>query len=131
MFSLFAIGVTLPGTAKAQTSSDTVKAQQNRASIEKLATNREKKVEVTLTDKTKVKGYITAIDANSFTVSDSKSGTGQTINFAEVMTAKRAGGGLSTKTWLIIGGVAAGTIVTWAIVKPAFCDGGAQTRGIC
>jgi len=40
-------------------------------------------------------------------------------------------GGLSTKSWIIIGGAAAGTIITWLIVKPAFCDGGAQTRGIC
>jgi hypothetical protein len=32
---------------------------------------------------------------------------------------------------LIVGGIAAGAITTWLIVKPAVCDGGAQTRGVC
>ena len=32
---------------------------------------------------------------------------------------------------LIGGAVAGGLIVGWLIVKPALCDGGAQTRGLC
>jgi hypothetical protein len=32
---------------------------------------------------------------------------------------------------VILGSVVGGALVTWAIVKPALCDGGAQTRGPC
>ena len=32
---------------------------------------------------------------------------------------------LQVKTWLIVGGIAAGAVTTWLIVKPAVCDGGA------
>ena len=89
------------------------------------------RVEVKLRDKTKVKGNVSAITPDSFTVTDCKTGTTNTVAYNEVDEVKKAGGGLSTKTWLIIGGAVVGTVVTWIIVKPAFCDGGAQTRGIC
>ncbi len=104
-------------------------ASKARARVESLGNNA--RVEVKLRDTTKVKGYITAITPASFTVSDSKTGTTNTVAYNEVVSVNKAGTGLSTKSWLIIGGVAAGVVTTWFIVKPAFCDGGAQTRGIC
>jgi len=64
-------------------------------------------------------------------VGNSASGSAETITYTDVVDVKKSGGGLSTKSWLIIGGVAAGVVTTWIIVKPAVCDGGAQTRGIC
>lgn len=124
-------GLTFPLAINAQINDDSMRLEKTRASIAKLGTDRDQKVEIKLNDKTKVKGYITAVGADSFTLSDSKSGTGQTINYSEVFEARKSGGGISTKTWLILGGVAAGSVVTWIIVKPALCDGGAQTRGIC
>ena len=84
-----------------------------------------------LRDTTKVKGNLGNITPDAFTVADSKTGVTSTISYAEVVDIKKAGGGLSTKTWLILGAVAVGTVVTWIVVKPAVCDGGAQTRGIC
>jgi hypothetical protein len=104
-------------------------ASKARAKVETLGNNA--RVEVKLRDTTKVKGHITVITPDSFTVSDSKTGTTNTVAYNEVDTVNKAGGGLSTKSWIIIGGVAAGVVTTWFIVKPAFCDGGAQTRGIC
>ena len=79
----------------------------------------------------KVKGYITAVEPVSFTLKNPKDGKSQSIGYLEVDSVSKASGGVSTKTWLIIGGVAAGAVTTWLVVKPAVCDGGAQTRGIC
>ena len=104
-------------------------ASKARARVESLGNNA--KVEVKLRDTTKVKGHITAIAPDSFTVSDSKTGMTSTVAYTEVVSVNKASGGPSTTSWLIIGGVAAGVVTTWLIVKPAFCDGGAQTRGIC
>jgi len=116
----------------------TTNAQSTAADVEKvrskvqtLAVNRDKKVEVKLKDTTKVKGYITSVAQDSFVVGNSASGSAETITYTDVVDVKKSGGGLSTKSWLIIGGVAAGVVTTWIIVKPAVCDGGAQTRGIC
>lgn len=123
-----ALSVALPAPVAAQTDSDTEKV---RAKVQILSTSRDSQVEVKFRDKTKVKGYITAVEPVSFTVKDAKSGTSQSIAYSEVDSVSKAGGGVSTKTWLIIGGVAAGVATTWLIVKPAVCDGGAQTRGVC
>ncbi|MFN2499186.1 MAG: hypothetical protein ABR557_08890 [Pyrinomonadaceae bacterium] len=92
---------------------------------------RNARVEVKLQDTTKVKGHISAITPDSFTLTNANSGITNTVAYAEVDEVKKAGGGLSTKGWVIIGAAAVGAVVTWIIVKPAFCDGGAQTRGIC
>jgi hypothetical protein len=104
-------------------------ASKARAKVESLGNNT--RVEVRLRDTTKVKGSISAITPDSFTVTDAKTGTTNTVAYVDVAEVKKSGSGLSTKSWLIIGGVAAGAVITWIIVKPAFCDGGAQTRGIC
>ncbi|MEP6718759.1 MAG: hypothetical protein ABJB21_06445 [bacterium] len=105
------------------------KASKARAKVENLGNNA--RVEVKLRDTTKIKGRISAITPESFTVTDAKTGITNTVSYAEVDEVKKAGGGLSTKGWVIIGASAVGAVVTWVIVKPVFCDGGAQTRGIC
>ena len=123
-----ALTLSLPTTTFAQTTTDPAKT---KSKVQTLSVNRDKKVEVKLRDTTKYKGYISAVESDSFTVTDSKTGTSQKFTYSEVEDIKKVGGGVSTKTLLIIGGVAAGGITTWLIVKPAVCDGGAQTRGIC
>ena len=64
-------------------------------------------------------------------VVERETGMSRSVAYADAAEVKRSGGGLSTKSWAIIGAAAGGAIVTWIIVKPAICDGGAQTRGIC
>lgn len=127
LLSVLIVTLSVAPLASAQTLSE---VQKTRSKVQELSTDRDKKVEVKLRDNTKYKGYITGVEADSFTFSDEKSQT-QKFNFSEVQSVKKSGGGISTKTWLIIGGIAAGSIITWAIVKPAVCDGGAQTKGIC
>jgi hypothetical protein len=106
-------------------------AARARMKIEKVGEGPNARVDVKLLDGTKLKGYISAKDQDSFTVTDRKTGASSVVRYAEVSEVKKSGGGFSTKSWIILGSVVAGAVITWIIVKPAFCDGGAQTRGIC
>lgn len=122
------LSVGLPVTVTAQSSADTDKI---RAKVQTLSASKNSQVQVKFRDNTKLKGYIDAVEPVSFTLRDAKDGTKQSIAYSEVESISKASDGVSTKTWLIIGGVAAGAVTTWLIVKPAVCDGGAQTRGLC
>lgn len=122
------LGFLSPFSTHAQTPNEQAKI---RSKVQALGVNRDKKVEVKLRDTTKVKGFITSVDQDTFVVSNTGGAAPETIAYTDVVDVKKSGGGLSTKSWLIIGGATAAAIVTWSIVKPAFCDGGAQTRGIC
>lgn len=128
--SLIIIGLNLllPTHATAQSNADVEKV---RARVQVLSASSDTQVEVKFRDRTKLKGHITSVDPTSFNLRDSKTGTSQPIAYSEVDSVNKASGGVSTKTWLIIGGIAAGAVTTWLVVKPAVCDGGAQTRGIC
>lgn len=125
---LTAMSFLSPVTATAQSITGNEKI---RAKLQTLATNKDSQVQVKFRDQTKLKGYIGSVEPVSFTLRDPKDGTSQSINYSEVESVSKASGGMSTKTWLIVGGVAAGAVTTWLLVKPAVCDGGAQTRGIC
>ena len=124
---LTAISFGFPATATAQSNAEIEKI---RARVQTLAMSRDSQVQVKFHDETKLKGYIGAVEPVSFTLKDPKDGTSQSIAYSEVDSISKAGG-VSKKTWLILGGVAAGAVTTWLIVKPAICDGGAQTRGAC
>lgn len=125
---LTAISFVLPATATAQSTTDIEKI---RAKVQTLRASKDSQVQVKFRDQTKLKGYIESVDPLSFTLRDPKGGTSQSIAYSEIESVSKAGSGISSKTWLIVGGVAAGAVTTWLIVKPAVCDGGAQTRGIC
>jgi len=126
--TITAMMLTLPSLALAQSNPE---IERVRGKVQVLSTSRDTQVEVKFRDKTKIKGYITSVEPVSFTLRDPKSGTSQSISYSEVDSVSKADDGVSTKTWLIIGGIAAGAVTTWLIVKPAVCDGGAQTRGAC
>ena len=125
---LTTISFGLPATAAAQS---TTGIDKIRAKVQILAASKDSQVQVKFRDQTKLKGYIDSVEPVSFKLRDPKDGTSQSIAYSEVESVSKAGGGISTKTWLILGGVAAGAVTTFLIVKPAVCDGGAQTRGIC
>ena len=105
-----------------------LKAAKVRAKVESLGTRT--RVEVKLHDKTKLRGQISGTDPDSFYL-DNLAGEKIKVLYSEVSEVKKEGGGWSTKHWIILGSVAGGLLTTWAIVKPALCDGGAQTRGPC
>jgi hypothetical protein len=118
-------------SAQAQAGRDTDAAARARVKVEKLGAGSNAGVEVKLLDGTKLKGYVSAREPDSFTVTDRKTGSSSVVGYAEVSEVKKSGGGLSTKSWIIFGSAIAGAVVTWIIVKPALCDGGAQTKFPC
>lgn len=117
--------------ARAQSAQDAELAARARADISRLGTGEKARVEVRLRDDTRLKGYVSAAGTDSFTLTNRETGASQTVAYADVSKVKKSGGGLSTRTWVILGAVAATLVVVGIIVKPALCDGGAQTRGIC
>lgn len=102
-----------------------------RAKVQKIGVGSNARVEVKLRDGSQLKGYIRDSDQSTFTVVDRDTGASDTVAYSDTSSVKKAGGGISTKTWIILGAAAVGAAVTWVIVKPALCDGGAQTRGPC
>ena len=125
------IALSLIITAVSVVAQSNTDIEKVRAKVQILSASKDSQVEVKFRDKTKTKGHITSVEPVSFNLKDSKTGTTQSIAYSEVDSISKADSGVSTKTWLILGGVAAGAVTTWLIVKPAVCDGGAQTRGIC
>ena len=97
-----------------------------RTRVQAMGVGRESRVEVRLRDKTKLKGYISAVDADSFTVTNGKTGATQTVVYADAAQVKKQDGGLSKRAWVIIGVAAVvAVIVGVTVVKPVVCDGGA------
>ena len=111
--------------ARAQTGED-AGADEARAKVEKIGVGRDARVEVRLRDNRKVKGYVSAAEKDSFTVTDSKTGATRSVAYAEVARVRKPGGGLSTRGWVIIGAAAvAAVVVGVTVIEPVLCDGGA------
>jgi hypothetical protein len=115
----------------ARTANDSQATEKIRAKVQKIGVGPNARVEVRMRDNTQLKGYISAAEQDSFSVTDGRTGSTRTVPYTDTTSVKKAGGGLSAKTWIILGAAAVGAVVTWIIVKPALCDGGAQTRGPC
>jgi hypothetical protein len=107
------------------------RAAKVRMDVLKMGVGEKARVEIKLRDNSKLKGYIGEASEDSFTVVDSKNGSNQRLEYASVNNVKKAGGSFSTRSWIILGAAVAGAVATWVVVKPALCDGGAQTRGPC
>jgi hypothetical protein len=113
-------------TVHAQTGAESQLTSQTRARVQKMGVGQSARVEVKLRDNTKLKGYVSATAADSFTVTDAKTGASRTVTYTDVTQVKKSGGGLSARMWLIIGGAAtAAVIVGVTVIKPVLCDGGA------
>ena len=122
---LFSSAFGLP-SVRAQTVTDAQIVERARAGVKKVGVGRDARVEVKLRDNTKVKGYVSAAGEDSFTVIDQKTGATRTVAYADVTHVKKPGGGLSTRTWVIIGAAAAAAVIVGVtVVKPVLCDGGA------
>lgn len=113
-------------SARAQTAGDAQRADKARVKVQRIGLGQNARVEVKLLDETKLKGYVSAADQDSFTVIDSKTGASRTVAYADVARVKKPGGGLSPLTWgIIAGATAAAIIVGITVIKPVVCDGGA------
>ncbi|MEO7658576.1 MAG: hypothetical protein ABIV48_03085 [Pyrinomonadaceae bacterium] len=101
---------------------DDSKLEKNRAVVRNVGA----RVEVKLKNGTKLKGHVEKAADDSFTLLDSKTGTRQSIAYADIDSAKNARSGLKPSTWIIIGAAAAAVVIlSITVVKPVLCDGGA------
>ena len=111
-------------TVTAQTSTDAQRIEKVRTRVIKLGEGRNARVEVKLRDNTKLKGYLSKTEQDSFTVTESKTGTSRTLAYADVQELKTPGSGTSKRTWLIVGAsvLAAVVIVGLTVIRPYYCN---------
>ena len=112
--------------ASAQTREADGSAERARAAVKKMGVGPGSRVEVKMEDGTKFKGPISEAGDETFTITDSKTGAPRTVAYADVARVKEPGGGLSTRSWIIIGAAAvAAVVVGVTVIEPVLCDGGA------
>ena len=88
-------------------------ASKVKTGIAKLGVGPEARVEIKLRDKTKLKGYVSQINDDSFVVADAKTGATTEVTYPNVTQVK--GNNLSTGAKIAIG-VAIGVGVTFLIL---------------
>jgi len=86
-------------------------AEKVKAGIGKLGTGKDAQVKLKLRDGTKLSGYISEVNENSFVVVDSKTGKATTVSYPQVKQVK--GNNLSGGAWFVIG---VGIIVAVVVV---------------
>jgi hypothetical protein len=104
------------GTAAFAQTQDNKKVQKIKTKVAKYGTGEKAKVKVELLNQTKIKGYISAIDDDSFTVTDKKTGAATKIDYANTKKVM-SGGGLSTAAKI---GIAVGIAVPVTILLTLF-----------
>jgi hypothetical protein len=93
-----------------------------RAGIYKLGVGKEARIEVKLRDKTALKGYISQVSEDSFTVTDLETEASSVVTYPNVTQVK--GHNLTTRTKVIIGvAIAVGVGIFLYLIRGAFCDG--------
>ena len=118
--AMFHLAVLSPISAQStQTDERTAKA---KASAEKIASGSKPNAEVKLRSGQKIKGKITAVSTDSFSIFESKSGKSQTILFSDVKQIKKSRRGLSTGAWIAIGVGATAAIVVGAFFGKYYCN---------
>ena len=116
---VLAINLAFGATAFANTKEDkeTKSAEKVKANIAKLGTGKDARVEVKLRDKTKLKGYVSQISENSFTVVDEKTGNASEIAYPNAKQVK--GNNLSTGVKIVIGvGIVIAIVVLIEVLYP-------------
>jgi hypothetical protein len=118
-----------PSPASAGGSKKEPFAEKVKAGVNKLGTGPETHVEITLRDHTKVKGYISQVRDNDFTVTEDKAGKRVDIPYSEVKDIKgrnsttqakvalSAGGGVATPLIFAVGVIGGILIVVSLLLR--------------
>ncbi len=110
-----------PVLAQTQDAKNAKLTQKIKTKITKFGTGEKAKVKVELRNQIKIKGYISAIDDDSFTVTDKKTGTTSKIDYAQVK--KVNGSGLSTTAKIAIAiGIAVPATILVTIFSIIYCN---------
>jgi hypothetical protein len=109
--------------AIAQEDQDAKRALQReevKARIAKIGTGEKAKIKLELYDKTKLKGSVSAVGAESFTFQDKKTGATTQLDYSQVKKVSREGLALSSK--ITIGALAAGAAVVLILYLQIYCN---------
>jgi RimP C-terminal SH3 domain len=99
----------VPALAKTDAKKEAERAEKVRTQLAKLGTGRDARVSLELRDKTKLEGYLSDANADTFTVTD-REGKSTTVPYQDVKKAR--GNNLSTGAKIGIGaGIAAAVVL--------------------
>ena len=87
-------------SAKSKAEKETARAAKVKAGVAKLGVGKEARIAVKLRDKTRVSGYISQADDDSFVITDIKTGATTEVAYGDVTQAK--GQNLSTGATIAI-----------------------------
>jgi hypothetical protein len=110
----------LPAFGATNAEKEAKRADKVRTQFAKLGTGKDARVRVELRDKTKLEGYVSAADADTFTVTDN-AGKSTTVPYPQVKKAQ--GNNLSTGAKIAIGiGIGAGVTLLIFLIWLAHAD---------
>lgn len=109
---VFSLSLSPSAFAETKAEKEAKFADKVKTNVTKLGTGKDARVEVKLRDKTKLKGYVSQINENSFVVVDEKTGAASEVLYSNAKQVK--GNNLSTgvKIALTVGLVAALIAIT-------------------
>lgn len=116
----FLFSLSVPAlAAKSDADKETARVAKIKASVAKLGTGPDAKIKIKLNDKTKLSGYVSQVNADTFVVADAKTGATTEVAYPNVAQAK--GKNLSTGAIIAISsGIAVGaTLLTLFILAYA------------
>ena len=107
--------------AQTQSDKDAKKIQKIKTKVADYGTGEKSKVKVELRNQTKIKGYISAIENDSFTVTDKKTGSTTKIDYAQVKNVNR--NNLSTTAKIAIAlGIAVPVTIILTLFGIYYCN---------
>lgn len=118
LLSLFAVPSALAASARTKEEKEAALAAKVKAGVAKLGAGKDAAISVKLRNKTKLKGYVSRIEEESFVIADAKTGAETRVAYGDVTQAK--GNNLSTGAIIAIAaGAAVGItfLVIYLIIK--------------
>jgi hypothetical protein len=119
IFTLISVA---PVSAESKVEKEAARAEKVKAGIAKLGVGKDARITVRLRNKTRVSGYISQADVDSFVITDTKTGAATEVAYTDVTQVK--GQNLSTGATVAIAvGVAVGvTLLVIYLLVRAYAD---------
>lgn len=106
----------LATTSKAE--KEVRRVEKIKANIQKLGVGTESRIVVKLRDKRTIAGHISAINDDTFVITEAKTGAATTIPYPAVTAAK----GSNKALWITLGAVGVGVLIVWLTIIRPYCN---------